>query len=339
MKLSEAVSIYIKMRDKKAQMKADFDASVAPLTEKMDKLEAKRAGQEKDDSQNELINFFAKAGQSQKQNFFAAMGEGAESTGKLTKENAALRDKQATEIIAARQAMETAEDARKRGDMAGSKAAQKDAENRLEKAAELGNQFDLATASLEQAGAATTNAASGQINAASGQINAATGMTNAQTSARLAQIQWDEKDSKISLNKAQAWHWMHPQASAEQVKANHIAIIKQEHKNKTGKTMSHVDALAALSMAQGAVKSELLDDRNAQANSALWDKDPMVRMEAKKSFGKDGASTEVIRKRWLESRTPGYTPSSGKIMTQAEVNALPSGSTFTGPDGVPRIKP
>jgi hypothetical protein len=29
------------MRDKKAQMKADFEASVAPLTEKMDKLEAK----------------------------------------------------------------------------------------------------------------------------------------------------------------------------------------------------------------------------------------------------------------------------------------------------------
>lgn len=41
MKLSEAVAIYIKMRDKKAQMKAEFEASVAPLTEKMDKLEAK----------------------------------------------------------------------------------------------------------------------------------------------------------------------------------------------------------------------------------------------------------------------------------------------------------
>jgi hypothetical protein len=41
MKLSEAVSIYIKMRDKKAQMKAEFDASIAPLNEKMDKLEAK----------------------------------------------------------------------------------------------------------------------------------------------------------------------------------------------------------------------------------------------------------------------------------------------------------
>jgi len=41
MKLSEAVDIYIKMRDKKAQMKAEYLASVAPLNEKMDKLEAK----------------------------------------------------------------------------------------------------------------------------------------------------------------------------------------------------------------------------------------------------------------------------------------------------------
>jgi phage host-nuclease inhibitor protein Gam len=41
MKLSDAVNLYIKMRDKKAQMKAEFDASVAPLNEKMEKLEAK----------------------------------------------------------------------------------------------------------------------------------------------------------------------------------------------------------------------------------------------------------------------------------------------------------
>lgn len=41
MKLSEAVSIYIKMRDKKSQMKAEFEASIAPLNEKMEKLEAK----------------------------------------------------------------------------------------------------------------------------------------------------------------------------------------------------------------------------------------------------------------------------------------------------------
>lgn len=41
MKLSEAVSLYIQLRDKKAQMKAEFDAVVAPVQEKMDKLEAK----------------------------------------------------------------------------------------------------------------------------------------------------------------------------------------------------------------------------------------------------------------------------------------------------------
>ncbi len=41
MKLSEAVSVYIQLRDKKAQMKADFDAAVKPLDEKMEKLEAK----------------------------------------------------------------------------------------------------------------------------------------------------------------------------------------------------------------------------------------------------------------------------------------------------------
>lgn len=41
MKLSEAVALYIQLRDKKAQMKAEFEASVAPLNEKMERLEAK----------------------------------------------------------------------------------------------------------------------------------------------------------------------------------------------------------------------------------------------------------------------------------------------------------
>lgn len=41
MKLSEAVSLYIKLRDQKAQLKVQFDEQVAPLQEKMDKLEAK----------------------------------------------------------------------------------------------------------------------------------------------------------------------------------------------------------------------------------------------------------------------------------------------------------
>lgn len=41
MKLSEAVAIYIKLRDQKAQMKADYEAQVAPIQDKMDKLEGK----------------------------------------------------------------------------------------------------------------------------------------------------------------------------------------------------------------------------------------------------------------------------------------------------------
>lgn len=41
MKLSDAVAIYIKLRDQKAQMKAEFEAQVAPIQDKMDKLEGK----------------------------------------------------------------------------------------------------------------------------------------------------------------------------------------------------------------------------------------------------------------------------------------------------------
>jgi hypothetical protein len=41
MKLSEAVQMYISLRDRKAEMKAEFDAQVATVQEKMDKLEAK----------------------------------------------------------------------------------------------------------------------------------------------------------------------------------------------------------------------------------------------------------------------------------------------------------
>ena len=41
MKLSEAVSLYIRLRDQKAQLKAEYDAAVAPVQKKMDTLEAK----------------------------------------------------------------------------------------------------------------------------------------------------------------------------------------------------------------------------------------------------------------------------------------------------------
>lgn len=41
MKLSEAVSLYIQLRDRKAEVKAQMEAQIAPIQEKMDKLEAK----------------------------------------------------------------------------------------------------------------------------------------------------------------------------------------------------------------------------------------------------------------------------------------------------------
>lgn len=41
MKLSEAVSLYIRLRDQKDAFKAEMAAKIAPVQEKMDKLEAK----------------------------------------------------------------------------------------------------------------------------------------------------------------------------------------------------------------------------------------------------------------------------------------------------------
>jgi phage host-nuclease inhibitor protein Gam len=41
MKLSEAVKLYIQLRDKKAELKAEYDAKVADIDEKLDALEAK----------------------------------------------------------------------------------------------------------------------------------------------------------------------------------------------------------------------------------------------------------------------------------------------------------
>lgn len=41
MKLSEAVQLYISLRDRKAEMKAEFAEATKALDEKMDKLEAK----------------------------------------------------------------------------------------------------------------------------------------------------------------------------------------------------------------------------------------------------------------------------------------------------------
>jgi hypothetical protein len=41
MKLSDAVGLYVKLRDQKAKLKADYQELAAPVQQKMDKLEAK----------------------------------------------------------------------------------------------------------------------------------------------------------------------------------------------------------------------------------------------------------------------------------------------------------
>lgn len=41
MKLSDAVKLYIQLRDKKAELKAEYEAKVADIDEQLNKLEAK----------------------------------------------------------------------------------------------------------------------------------------------------------------------------------------------------------------------------------------------------------------------------------------------------------
>lgn len=41
MKINEAVALYIQLRDKKAEMKADFDAQLAEVQDRLDKIEIK----------------------------------------------------------------------------------------------------------------------------------------------------------------------------------------------------------------------------------------------------------------------------------------------------------
>ena len=41
MKIAEAVELYIRLRDRKAEMKAEYEAKVAEVTKKMDTIEAK----------------------------------------------------------------------------------------------------------------------------------------------------------------------------------------------------------------------------------------------------------------------------------------------------------
>ena len=205
---------------------------------RMDKLEAKRAAQEAEDPFNSLMARLAAYGSSKEQTFGGGMGDSAIAGAKLSKETAALRDKQATEMIAARQAMETAEDARKRGDLTAARAAEKEAETHGEKAAELRNQSDTALAALTQA---------------------QTGKTYHEGILDLAKQEQPYKNAHL---KAQAWALNNRQATPEQARDNHIKLIKQEYsKTHGGQKMSEVEALSAYSLATSPNKTDSTNER------------------------------------------------------------------------------
>jgi hypothetical protein len=209
--------------------------------DRMDKLEAKRAAQEAEDPFNSLMARLAAFGSSKEQTFGGGMGDSAIAGAKLSKETAALRDKQATEIIAARQAMETAEDARARGDLATAKAAEESAEKHTEKFKELGIQ-------QQQADASTTQAEATELHANS----------------EAAWKEFDEKTKRIVADAAMR-HALNPELTEGQRKANVIKDIMRLKK------VDILEATRLYAIAESAGKLEGLGEKELAARKAKWD--------------------------------------------------------------------
>lgn len=294
--------------------------------DRMDKLEAKRAAQEAEDPFNSLMARLAAYGKSTEQTFGGGMGDSAIAGAAASKESAALRDKQATEIIAARQAMETADDARKRGDLATVKAATKEAEGYKQKASELGSAAKIADAHV--------------MTADTGQISAFN--TIAWTPYHEATLRM-EADAKLFLAR-------NPHATDASIKANSIASIKREWKNDkranpTGRDMTESEALSSYSIATNSSKTDISDERNLSRERLQANKDwenPMTVANARKMYGKD-LPLPQLKAKFMDGRLsnlPGYTPEPGsKTTTEAQFNAMPKGTVYTAPDGSQRIKP
>ena len=208
---------------------------------RMDKLEAKRAAQEAEDPFNSLMARLAAFGKSTEQTFGGGMGDSAIAGAKLSKETAALRDKQATEIIAARQAMETAEDARKRGDLTAVKAAEESAEKHTEKFKELVIQQQQADASTTQANAAELHANSE------------------------AAYKGMEEETKRIIANAAMQNALHKELTEGQRKQNLIKAVM------TLKGVDILEATRLVSIAENAGKLEGLGDKELAARKAKWD--------------------------------------------------------------------
>jgi hypothetical protein len=294
--------------------------------DRMDKLEAKRAAQEAQDPFNSLMARLAAYGKSTEQTFGGGMGDSAIAGAAASKESAALRDKQATEIIAARQAMETADDARKRGDLATVKTATKEAESYKQKASEL-------ESAAKTAEAHATTADTGQQSA-------------------LNIIAWTPFHEATLRMEAAAKEFLahNPHATAESIKANSIANIKREWKNDkianpTGRAMTEPEALSSYSIATNSSKTDISDERNLSRERLQANKDwenPMTVANSRKMYGKD-LPLPQLKAKFMDGRLsnlPGYTPEAGsKTTTEAQFNAMPKGTVYTAPDGKQRIKP
>jgi cellobiose-specific phosphotransferase system component IIA len=214
--------------------------------ERTDKLEAKRAAQEAEDPFNSLMARLAAFGSSKEQTFGGGMGDSAIAGDKYRKETQALRDKQATEMIAARQAMETAEDARKRGHLTEARAAEKEAETHAEKAEELRIHADTALAALQ------------------------TAQTGETYHKGILDIATKKAPFENAHTAAETWRIKNPLATPEQAKDHHIKLIKEEYSRAHGgKKMSEVDALAAYSDAVNPSKGESIEQKRQAAYSAL----------------------------------------------------------------------
>jgi hypothetical protein len=210
--------------------------------ESLDALEASRAGQKSAEGRREIAqSLIALSQQDPLKGFGVAMGAGADASAKLSKESAALHDKQAVEMIAARQAMATADDARKRGDLATAKAAEESAEKHTEKLKELGIQQQQADASTTQAGATELHAKS--------------------------EAEWkkfDEETKRIVADAAMR-HALNPELTEGQRKANVVKDIMRLKK------VDILEATRLYAIAESAGKLEGLGEKELAARKAKWD--------------------------------------------------------------------
>ena len=306
--------------DKTLRSKAGISEDPHKATrERLEKLEAKRAGQEAEDPFNSLMARLTAFGTSKQHTFGGGMGESALAGDKYRKETEALRDKQATEMIAARQAMETADDARARGDLATAKAATEQRYKHEEKAKEIEAQVQHAAAATSQATTAAALVPSHNVIASAHMLSAQAAWEKAKAEGRLA----GKGPAELQIIRG--------------------IMEDPKNKNKDGSPFSFTEAARESRRIQHADQGDISDERNLSRERLKANTDwenPMTVTNARKLYGKD-LPLPQLKAKFMDGRLsslPGYTPESGTPTTEAEYDKLPKGALYTDPNGVPRNK-